>query len=89
MSGVRRCIPVFYSSLSESNTVKETRSKCLFQSRKRLFVQGPGKPRKYQAEQGSDDSQEANPRKIFGRQSLNLRYLPLHAAYDLNISVYL
>lgn len=53
-----------------------------------MFVQGPGKPQKYQAEQGSDDSQEANPRKIFGRQSLNLRYLPLHAAYDLNPSVH-
>lgn len=79
---------MFYSSLSENNTVKETRSEYVFQSPKRLFVQGPGKPRKYQAEQGSDDSQKANPQELFGRQSLNLRYLPLHAAYDLNTSVY-
>lgn len=69
--------------------VKETRSKYVFQSQERLFVQGPGKPRKFQAEQGRYDSQEANPRKIFGRQSLNPPYLPPHAAYDLNTSVYI
>lgn len=79
---------MFYLSLSESNTVKETRSKYVFQRQKRMFVQGPGKPENHQAEQGSDDSQEANPRKIFGRQSVKLRYLPLHAAYDLNPSVH-
>lgn len=42
-----------------------------------------------QAEQGKDDSQEANPLKLFGRQSLNFpHYLPLHTADDLNASAY-